>query len=47
MEEDYWDIFMKTGTIGAYLAYRRQSENYDDYYNYEIWPDEGEKSNEV
>ena len=39
MKDNFWDIFTKTGEVGAYLAYRRHGA-YDDYYDYELWVDD-------
>ena len=46
MRDKHWDIFMKTGGIGAYLQYRNGCA-YDDYYNYEMFPDVGENPHDV
>ena len=35
-----WDIFMKTGEIGAYLDYRQSKAEYDNLYNDELWEDD-------
>jgi|GEM_PF-4129218 len=43
-QDEFWDIFLKTGEVGAYLDYRRQRAGRGYFADYNIWEeDEGKR----